>query len=389
MLRFQHQDGKRAMKKEQQRNVVVGRSITHLSVMRDRLTSEHGFAKWKCCLMMMYHPCRIRRLERLLCCLARVRAQVLMLSHSLWLFIWTRQNLVASNVDWKEVTWKSLKSVHFRCQREWRASSLFSRVGVHRWRGMASIECWAGTSGGISGEERHPPKSSHWTCADFHVGTHSEKWNAEKQTLFASFWKTIGTYQGVSVLSDSWATDLQNDACFGCTPRLDREICRRHQSFLTQTHQRTCVCGATCWLSQSDSWRCLGNDQNCVRLGSSGWFRRTLWCCGWEFVWRNWISEFGETDDWTSCILVEAFRCHDAQTHARWCFGWSRWCAGWNSGCDEETSPLEDEQSRAGVRDEISWEAIDQDRAGISRLAAWKTVRQFCWSVLVCKTALL
>ena len=38
--------------------------------------------------------------------------------------------------------------------------------------------------------------------------------------------------------------------------------------------------------------------------------------------------------------------------------------AGWNSGCDEQTSPLENEQSRAGVRDDISWEDIDQDRAG-------------------------
>ena len=148
MLRFQHQDGKRAMKKEQQRNVVVGRSITHLSVMRDRLTSEHGFAKWKCCLMMMYHPCRIRRLERLLCCLARVRAQVLMLSHSLWLFIWTRQNLVVSNVDWKEVTWKSLKSVRSFPMSTWMESfipllpcwsSQMTRNGQH-W--MLSWHVW-------------------------------------------------------------------------------------------------------------------------------------------------------------------------------------------------------------------------------------------------------
>ena len=40
------------------------------------------------------------------------------------------------------------------------------------------------------------------------------------------------------------------------------------------------------------------------------------------------------------------------------------------SGCNGQTSPAEDQLSAVGVGDEISWETVSQDRAGISGQAA-------------------
>ena len=100
-----------------------------------------------------------------------------------------------------------------------------------------------------------------------HVGAHSEEWSTKLSVVSATFWSTIRKEQGVSVLPDAWTTDLQNVACSGCPSRLECEVFRCQQGFPAHTHQNSCVCGAARRVSESDSWRCLGNDQNCVWFG--------------------------------------------------------------------------------------------------------------------------
>ena len=80
-------------------------------------------------------------------------------------------------------------------------------------------------------------------------------------------WSTIRKEQGVFVLSDTWTTDLQNVACSGCPSRLECEVFRCEQGVPAHTHQNSSVCCSTRRISESDSWWCLGSDQNCVWLG--------------------------------------------------------------------------------------------------------------------------
>ena len=88
--------------------------------MREKLISEHCFAKRKCCLLVMHHHspplCWICRLELILCCLARVSklsvwVPVLRSLHNLRLYP------VVSHADWRVVAWKLLQRtkslIHF------------------------------------------------------------------------------------------------------------------------------------------------------------------------------------------------------------------------------------------------------------------------------------
>ena len=49
--------------------------------------------------------------------------------------------------------------------------------------------------------------------------------------------------------------------------RLECEVFRCQQDVPAQPSKLVCVCCSTRRVSESDSWLCLGNDQNCVWLG--------------------------------------------------------------------------------------------------------------------------
>ena len=123
------------------------------------------------------------------------------------------------------------------------------------------------SSGRNSMRRKHPQRSSHWTSVDLHVGSHSEERSTKLSIVSAPFLSTIRKEQGIFVLPDTWTTDLQNVVGSGCPSRLECEVFRRQQSVPAHTHQNSCACCPACRISESDSWRCLGNDQTCVWLG--------------------------------------------------------------------------------------------------------------------------
>ena len=97
--------------------------------------------------------------------------------------------------------------------------------------------------------------------------SHSEEWCAKLSVVSAPLWSTIRKEQGIFVLPDIWTTDLQNVACSGCSLRLECEVFRREQDVPAHTHQNSCVRFSTRRILESNSWWCLGNDQNCIWFG--------------------------------------------------------------------------------------------------------------------------
>ena len=84
-------------------------------------------------------------------------------------------------------------------------------------------------------------------------------WVRKLSVVSALLRSTIRKQQRVSSLPDTKTTDPQNVACSGCSPRLECEVFRCQQGFPAHTLQNSCVRCATGRVSESDSWRCLGN----------------------------------------------------------------------------------------------------------------------------------
>ena len=132
---------------------------------------------------------------------------------------------MVSRKDWKVVAWKSLKSVP--------SSPMLSRMRNHilkflRWSSRLR-NCKPNWADIVRLEEFEAKKDIPRDQASGPLLTFTwvrtvKMESSREQTLFSSFWKRIRKKQGVSFLSNSWAADLQNVACLGCTSRLEREI---------------------------------------------------------------------------------------------------------------------------------------------------------------------
>ena len=251
-------------------------------------------------------------------------------------------------------------------------------VGVHRWGRMASIECWSWHVWMNFRRRKTSPKVKPLDLCWLSRGY--AQWKMECRitdsvcvlfvdnlnvprslfsvwllghisTKWCLFWLhiTVGAWDFLTSAELSY-TDPSKNLCLRC------HLLIVPVRFLTVSGK---------WPKLCTAWRKL-------RLISTNTLVLWLRICVTNldlWVWWDWrLNQLHSGRSFSGVMMRKHM--HDGV------FGWSRWCAGWNSGCDERTSPLEDEQSRAGVRDEISWEAIDQDRAGISRVAPWKTVRQ-------------
>ena len=59
----------------------------------------------------------------------------------------------------------------------------------------------------------------------------------------------------------------KNVACSGCSSRLECEVYRCEQGVPAHTHQNSCVRSSIRRISESNSWWCLENDQNCAWFG--------------------------------------------------------------------------------------------------------------------------